>query len=220
MTTGTEDLDLVEEEGLALIATAESIQVRDQATFTQAADFLRAVKQHLKRIGEVLDPIIQAAHQAHKTATEQRRKLEAGPKAAEDTIKRSMGNYEAAQRREKALSEARAAQEAAILAEPHAKAAEAAIQAGRPVPPPVPIVVPAVQVEVPKADGVSFRDHWTWVVTDKVALIAAVAAGKLAPDVLDVNSRVMGDMVRSMKGRFDVPGVKVTLERIAGAKAE
>jgi hypothetical protein len=60
---------------------------------------------------------------------------------------------------------------------------------------------------VPKVKGISNQTTWRAVVTDKAALIKAVAEGKIGDDVLEPNMVVLNKLARALKKQLDVPGV-------------
>lgn len=206
---GTDELSLAQQEGLALMAQAEAIKVVDAASFQAAGEFLRSLKAHQRQIADLLDPLIKAAHEAHKVAVAQKKRLLEGPEAAERTLKTAMADYETAQRREALLVQARAAEEAKV-------ATEIARRDGVIAPP---VVTPAAPVEVPRAEGVTFTDKWHAEVVDFRALVAAVAAGQVPLDVLAPVQKVLDDHARALKAQLAIPGVRAVAERIARARA-
>lgn len=69
-------------------------------------------------------------------------------------------------------------------------------------------VAPVVARNKPKVQGISTRETWSGEVTDKMALIKAVAAGQAPETLLDVNSKVLNQMARAMKSHLVYPGIK------------
>src|SRR3990167_7931739 len=161
----TQDVEQVEQQGLVLVQQAEEIAVRDPATFQEAGGFLRQIAGYLKRVGEVFDPIVDAAHKAHKVAVDQRKKMLEPAQVAERILKGQMAVYEQAER-ERVAREQRAADAERRRLEDEARLAVAASleSQGKPVaaaaaltaPVAVPVFTPPVPA-VPKAEGVSFR---------------------------------------------------------------
>lgn len=78
-------------------------------------------------------------------------------------------------------------------------------------------VAPIVDAEKPKAAGVSTRVVWSGEVTDKMALIKAVAAGTAPATLLDVNSKVLNQMARAMKEHLQYPGIKANGKKTIAA---
>jgi hypothetical protein len=103
------------QQGGELARAVAALQVTDDATFGQAGEWLRTIKGYLGRVAEVFDPIVDAAHKAHKVAVEQRKGLLTHALDAERTLKARMALYEQEQERKRREAEAAAARERARL---------------------------------------------------------------------------------------------------------
>jgi len=216
--------------GEGLAGQAKALRVGDEPTFQRAGVMLRAVKDYLARVGEVLNPIIQAAHKAHAEALAQKKKLEGPALEAERVLKTSMGTYQVEQERLARAAEAaaevvraRLEDEAKLQAALDAEArgdgqgAERILEAATP---PAPIIVPAaVSPPPPKAEGVSFRTNHRAEVVDLMALVKAVAKGEAALAYLEPNLPALNQAARALKEELKVPGVRVIAERIAAVRA-
>lgn len=172
----------------------------DQATYTQAADVLKAIKLLTKSVGDVFDPIVEKAHAAHKEATTQRKKFLDPLAEAERIVKRSMGDWIAEQERQ-----ARAAQMEAERIAREKQAAEAAELAALGLGDEAKAVADAPMVApepAPAVDrgGVTYRENWTFEISDWKAIPAEYFT-------LD-ESKVSG-IVRTMKGATNIPGIRV-----------
>jgi hypothetical protein len=77
----------------ALVDQASAIIIRDQDTLTGANDFSIAIKRMRREIEETFDPIIEAAHVAHKVALDKKRKYIDPVDAAEKMVKGKIGSY-------------------------------------------------------------------------------------------------------------------------------
>lgn len=64
-----------------------------------------------------------------------------------------------------------------------------------------------------KGTGVSERENWSGEVTDKKALIKAVAAGKAPLNLLEVNTKVLNQLARSLKSELNYPGVRAVSKK-------
>lgn len=194
-------VDSGELEMLTLVGQAQGLVVEDQAGLEKAAAFRQGVKALIAEIEGTFGPLKKKAHDAHKAIVAEESSRLARPKEALELVNKAMGVYEARQRREKAIAEQRAAEEARR-------------QGARPgVDPGSPTVVPAAHVETPKIDGLSFASRWDVVVDDKMALIRAVAGGWGSADVFDVDMGLLRDLARVHKGQLAVPGCTVKEER-------
>lgn len=103
------------QQGGELARAVAALAVVDDPTFTQAGEWLRTIKGYLGRVAEVFDPIVDAAHRAHKVAVEQRKGLLTHALDAERTLKARMALYEQEQERKRREAEAAAARERARL---------------------------------------------------------------------------------------------------------
>jgi hypothetical protein len=56
----------LESEGSGLLASIQGYAVVDAPSAAAAVSWLKSIKHYLSRVGEVLDPIVEAAHQPTK----------------------------------------------------------------------------------------------------------------------------------------------------------
>lgn len=188
------------------VTTKAKTPVVDQASYEQAGEIIKSIKAVAKAVGEVFDPIVSKAHEAHKEATSQRKKFLDPLEAAEKQLKQSMSSWfqiETARRQEeerkehqRIADEQTAAQkkkddDAAALAD-LGLTEEAAAVAETPVP-----VQVVTHYEAPKAAGVSMRDNWTFQVTNADELPRMF----LMPDMEKLNG-----LAKSMKASCNIPG--------------
>lgn len=106
----------------ALVDQASAIVIRDQDSMSAANDFSIAIKRMRKEIDEAFDPIIEAAHVAHKIALDKKRKYIEPVDAAEKMVKGKIGAYLIEQDRIRKEAERRAweAEQAKIRAQQEA----------------------------------------------------------------------------------------------------
>jgi hypothetical protein len=226
MTLATQDLQV---EALGLAEEVATLQVIDQPSFDRAGLMLRTVKDYLKRVGEVLDPIIRAAHEAHKLAVEQKRKLDAPALSAELTLKRALAGHEERERQRvreaeqqadaiRRQLEEEAKLKAALEAEARGddKGAEQILEAPTP---PAPIIVPTVVgPALPKTEGVSFKTTYRAEVVDLRALVDAIAGGKASVAYVLPNLPALNQAARALKEELRIPGVRVIPERVTAVR--
>jgi hypothetical protein len=77
----------------ALVDQAAALTITGQASLTIANDFSIAIKRLRKEIDDTFDPIIEAAHIAHKVALDKKRKHVEPVNAAEREVKGKIGAY-------------------------------------------------------------------------------------------------------------------------------
>lgn len=190
-----------------ILAAATGLQVIETAAdLADATAILQDLKAMQKRIGDFFDPHVKRAHEAHKALTQDRAKFLEPLEQAEGQIKTLCGNYElfqkkareAAQRQleesaRKDEQERRAAQAEELKAQGHT--AEASAVLAEPVH--VAVVAPPVSV---KPSGLTSRTVWKYEV---------VSADLLPREYMIPDEKAISGVVRSMKGKTSIPGVRV-----------
>ena len=207
----------ITERALTVPEKAKAIIIKSNDDFLKAGEILTVIKSLRKEIDTTFDPIITKAHEAHKEAIAQKKKVDAPLIEAEGIIKPRMAAWNTEQERirreeedrlreiarkqeeERRLKEAVAAEQAGNKEE-----AEAIIEAPIEAPPVV------VQKTTPKVAGVSFRKKWTFRVTDPL---------KVPREYLTVDEVKIGGVVRAMEGKINIPGVEVYSEDVVSGRA-
>lgn len=207
----------VESKSLVLYEQAKGILIRDQVSFEQAGEMLKAVVQMRKQINDLCDPAITAAHEAHKAAINVKKKLESPVVMAEDVLRRGTGAYISEQERLRKVEEARLAEEARKkeeeLRKAQAKAAKAeglpakVVEAikNRPIEMPKPVAAPTI---TPVA-GLAGRTTYEAEVESLELLLRAVVQGKVQLQAIQANMVFLNQMAKAMKDQFSYPGVKL-----------
>lgn len=200
----------------ALQRMANAITVTDDESYRAAGLRLREVKTFKEKVGEVFDPLAEAAHKAHKAITAQRGRFLIPADDAERTIKVKMTTWFTAEQKRKA-DEARAEQERlrreeedrrlaeAAALESQGKAAEAEQLIEAPIATPIVTAAPP-----PKVEGVKMREQWDFEIVDA----SKIGAAYMVPDL-----KAIGQAVRSMHERAEqaVGGIKVTMRMVPAA---
>lgn len=195
---------------------ANALVVNDAVSYQEAGLRLREVKTFKGKVGEVFDPLADAAHKAHKAITAQRGRFLTPADDAETTIKVKMSTWFTAEQKRKA-DEARAEQERlrreeedrrlneAASLEQQGKADEAEQLIESPIATPIVTAAPA-----PKVEGVKMRESWSFEITD---------ATKINPAYMVPDLSAIGQAVRSMHERAEqaVGGIKVTMKMVPAA---
>lgn len=220
------DQQQVTERALTWPQRAGALTIQSPDSYTEAGEMLKGIKALRKEVDAAFDPIITAAHAAHREACSQKKRAETPLAEAETILKRGLIAYDTEQERIRRIEErrlqelARLEQEARQLAEAaelerQANAAtdlteayqmrheaEALLDA--------PIVAPVVVLErsTPKVSGISYREVWRFRVTD---------AATIPREYLAVDEQKIGGVVRAMKGATAIPGIEVYPEKVASA---
>lgn len=237
MTTSKESLA---EEASRWAAQARAIRITDPETCTQAGVLLRSIKTLRAGVAAFWNPHIEAAMEtkrraeaARKALSDERDRTEAPLVEAEGLLKRALLTWEAeqeqtrlarerelqaeAQRQAEAATLAAAAElerealatgDAAMLAEAHDILAQ-------------PIEAPTVFVkpDVPRVDGISYRDNWkAHERVDVKALAAAVGNGSAPVTFLTPNMTALNAFARATKGSVEVAGVRIINDRQIAAR--
>lgn len=236
--------EVVAERALSLPEQARAIEIRDDAGFASAGEFLLGVKALRAEINSVFDPILKRAFDSHREAVAGKRRVEAPVAEAETIAKRGMAEYqaerecrrreaEAAARRERERAEAEERRKAdeerarlereaeerrlaeAVEAEERGDA-EAAEQILEA--PPEPVFVPeppAVFTPPPMPEPTKVEG-----VSFREKWVFAVTNPSAVPrEYLAVDEKKIGAVVRAMKGETKIPGVRVWAESTVAAKA-
>lgn len=194
----------LEERALSVPEQARELKVIDSDSWIRASNFLGVIKDLRKEIDDTLDPVVKKAHEAHKAAVAAKKKVEAPLVEAETYLRGDMSRY----KREVDAANAAARRQAEIERQREVESLEqrgdlSAADAVRMAP----VVVDAE--EPPVGSGVDTRSIWRAEVTDKMALIRAVAEGRVPEAVLAIDTKVLGSLARSLKGALNYPGVRV-----------
>jgi hypothetical protein len=73
--------------------------------------------------------------------------------------------------------------------------------------------------QVPKAQGVSFRDNWKARVVDKEVLLRAILAGQQPMSLLIPDQKALDGIAKALKGEARVPGVEFYADQVAAVRA-
>lgn len=198
----------------AWLAAAKSYAVDSPELYEAAAEDLRAIKRRLVELDDerknLTRPLDEAKARIMEFFRPPRELLEEGEKH----LKRAMLTYQAEEERKRKALEARlreeaqrkrerlAAEAAAMEAAGHQDHAELKREQAEEV------ITPIVAHTTPKPKGISISETWRAAITDKMALVQAVATGKAPAELVDVNMQVANRLALSLKQAFAYPGLK------------
>ncbi|MCX6553147.1 MAG: hypothetical protein NTY02_19460 [Acidobacteria bacterium] len=220
-------------EALTWPARAEALVVQSADHYNAAAELLKSIKALRQKIADTFGPHVKRAFDAHRALVAEQKAAEAPLVTAETTIKAKLVAYDTEQeqiRRE----EARRLQELARQDEERRRLAEAAAmerqaqatgdtslqaEAEALIAEPVEAPVITVQKATPVVGGISYRTTYSARVTDKLALIAYVAAHPAFAALLDPNMPALNAQARSLKLALQIPGIVVDAKRDIAAGA-
>ena len=190
---------------------ARGIKIESVGTYTLAGDMLKSLRGLRNEVKAAFDPVVKAAHEAHKTALAQKAKADKPLDEAEQIIMRGMTKWTQDQERIRRQEEERLREEArreeeerrlrmAITAEKEGDAKLADKILDEPFYEDA-IVLPT---SVPKVEGVSYRDVWKFRIVNQDII---------PREYLVVDEQKLGALARSMKGSMRIPGVEFFSEK-------
>ena len=229
-------IEQVKNEVMPISDQALVIRVIDQPTLTKANDFFLVIRQMRKKIGDVFDPIIEAAKEAKKKADNARaiairekEKIEEPLLRAEAFLNGQIVEYKREQDRKRQEEEEILRQEA-IKNEMErrkkeeedrlAQAAElekvgAQEEAGmlladtiEEIAKPIEVYIPPPETPKVELEGATVKTFWKAEVIDLRALVKAILEGKAPLNAVEANMTMLNGMARSLKKEMNIPGVK------------
>ena len=205
---------------------ARSIVIQSEIGYSEAATCLQGIKALRNEAGEVFDPIVQAAHYAHKEAIAAKKGVEAPLIEAERILKGGMARYTDEQERirreeqrrieaiaRKAAEEERLAAAIALEEAGEAEAAEQVIEA--------PVIAPVIQLPppTPKISGISSAVTYKAKVVNLLDLVRYVAQNPALIHLVKESQPDLNGMARRQKDALSLPGVEIVKERSIRAGA-
>jgi len=191
----------------------------DEISFKDAGAFVLEIDRRLKWWNDTISPAVEAAHNAHKEMVKVKKEIAFPLEIAKSEVAQSMGRFDEEQRRkareqeEKIRQEMKKQQEDNLLnvAEGLEKTgdkemAEAVLA--------TPIVDMAPVIETPKVEGISFQTRYSAEVFDLMALIKAVAEGKVPIVALEANTVFLNRQAVALRAEFKYPGVRVLESKV------
>jgi len=189
--------------------------------YEAAVNIGKALREMKKGIEAFFSPLKSKAYASWKEICGTENKILDPLKTAQGALDRKIGAYLQAQEQER-LKREQEAREAALKAEQDRLLAEASHlsetgqqeQAEQVLEQAVKVEAPPVVLpsSVPKITGTSSRTNWKFQVTDLMALVKAVADGKVPIGAIKADDVFLGQMARAMKQNMKWPGVKVYAE--------
>lgn len=199
------------------IQVAGDLQITSQHGYDKVIVFLRdKIAPFIKRVNDEFNPGIKKAHDLHKHLLAQKNKFLAPAENYNSTLRRSLARWDQEQedkrREEERKRQAEAQQEhdegllaAAIEAEKAGatpEEQEAILQT--PNHAPAPVAPPTYE----KAVGHVARYTWECEVVSKKELCRAIAEGKAAENLVEVNMAAVNQIARATHEQMNVPGLR------------
>lgn len=232
--------ETLDAEARSWASRAQELTIADRESCLHASQLLRSVKTLRNQVQQWFAPHIEAAMEtkrkaeaARKALADERERMEAPLVQAETTLKRSLLAWEQEQETRRIAEERRLQAEAQRQAEAFTLAAAAALEAEAVasgntemlqeahsiLEQPIDAPVVSVAKDVPKVQGVMYRDNWkAHPSIDIKALAAAVASGSVPTTFLLPNMTAINQFGRATQGTQPVPGVRWFNDRQIAAR--
>lgn len=203
----------------AMLANAESFQIRSAEDYRLAAETLKSVKGRQSELKSLRETITKPMLVALEAARALFRQPEATLASAEQLLKGAMSAFDERQESERREAQRRldeAAERERRKLEQQAeraaakgdadKAAELQERAAM-------VVAPIAQQDRPAVAGVSRRETWRAEVTDLRALVRAIADGHVPLTAVEANQKFLNNQARALRSEMRYPGVRAVPER-------
>ncbi|MDE3023249.1 MAG: hypothetical protein KGI54_15605 [Pseudomonadota bacterium] len=222
---GADEAARLNGEAAGILEIAKCYEIDSHEMYAMAADELKKIKARAKELDEkrraITGPLDEVKKQIMGLFNPPLQMLE----QAEAILKLAIGSYHAKMdqklREAEAQAQAHARKErerlnkfATIELEKGNEEKAAMLQEQATFTQPIAAVQPKA-----KASGISTREIWHAEITDKMALIKAVAAGQVSHTVIDANMIALNKIAVALKGDMNYPGVCAVMEKSIAARA-
>lgn len=193
---------------------AKAYQITGPEMLQAASDELKAVKSKYKELDAKRKSLTQPLDTLKKEWMDFFRPALDALQNAERVLKSEIDRYINEQEQKRLAAEAEAARLAREEQERLANEAAELEQAGKKeeaeevLNQAAFVQTPVIHTEAPKVQGISQTITYEAVLIDKMALIKAVAAGEVDPDVLLVDMKALNKRAKAMKEHLKIPGVE------------
>jgi len=206
---------------------AMALVVSDKASLEVASAMLQGIKLLLQEVDEVFGPPTKAAHAAHRSILDARRKVETPIKVAETDVKAAVATYhnqlrkdaEAARKIEadrlrQQEEDRRLAAAVAAEARGQDEAADRIINA----PPPEPVKPLITTPPPPKVAGIGTRQAFTGKVVDIRAFTEWVLDTCAFTEYLELKQGALDRAIQRKKGDVTIPGVEIHEQTVVASR--
>lgn len=212
----SEKLVAFEARAMELFERMSAIQVKDQDSYSSAAETLKEGRAFIKLTTEFFEPIRLVTYGMYQKVLDRKKTIQSSVESSTAVLTRGILIFERAQEEERQRLQRE--QEAQQRREEQARKIEAATAAeavgmdeksietilDAPSVTPAPVAAPTFQ----RTAGVSRRENWCAEVFDLHALVKAVAKDKKLLPLLEANMPALNAQARSLKTAWQLPGVK------------
>jgi len=215
-----EDVKIVQAETVELQTQIKQLQVVDQESFDRANSLLKETKAKIKIFEDKLDPIKKKAYAAYKDVLDLIKELTDPLIKIQNILKGKIGPYlqEQERKRQEAIEKARKEAEEKRLKDAEVLEEQGLTEeAEKLIDKRTRINTSEVAPKIDKG-GTYTVTKWHAEVTDKAALIEAVATGRTDSEVLIPNMPHLNRLATIHKENMKIPGVKAVSEVSVGVR--
>jgi hypothetical protein len=208
---------------LKILEQAKLMNINTAQDYDGAAEFTKQVKKLSKRIKDYWDPLKKSARASWQSLVDREKELLSPLEKAEAEVKKKMADYQRkVQEEERAareLAEKLKREEAERLLSEAAKAAEQGNEMEAEILLAQAEIMeasqPAVQMQTPKATGVSTRTLYRARIIDESKVPVEVAGVVIRP----IDLSAVNKLAQASKGKVQIPGIEIYEEQSVAVRA-
>ena len=222
-------VEAISKEVMTLPEQAKMVLVKDAESMARGNQLFLVIKGLRKKIDDTFDPIISKAHEAHKEAINQKKKIEEPLIIASNWLNVQMSAYKQEQdriRREeeeklrqiaikeemerRKAEEKRRMEEAAALEQAGAKEEAEQVMAEIIQEMEAPVIVAPPPPSIPKVElkGMASKTYWSADVFDLFSLVKAIAKGEQPLNYVEASMTPLNKQAQSLHENMKIPGVR------------
>ncbi len=201
-----------------IVSGVQEMEVRTAESYTYAAEYLKKIKAAMNKINEeLLEPLRESKRGIDKTLSKFKTSFFNPLQSAEGIVKSKISLYDDQQEKVRQEKEAALQREADRKAEAERKRLEK--KAEKVKTPELKeqyedeardVVAPNVHVEstVPKIDGISKRQTWKGLITNKHAFVEAALKDGALMAMIEISQSGLNNIAKATAGQVNYPGVE------------
>jgi len=193
-----------------ILAKMEQLAITNDNEFQETAEFLQGIKGKQKEVKDNFEPRRAKAEAEKQKVLAEINSYKRPLEKAEIIVKKKLGEYRVEQeqkRREeeqKQLAELKAQEEERLLNEAEANGDESILDDE------IMVAKPTLETEIPKMAGISFTEVWHFEIVD----VKQIPGDYMMPD-----ERKIQGVVKALKDKTSIPGIRVYSDQQVGARS-
>jgi len=193
-----------------ILSRMEALTIENAEQFTETAEFLKGIKGKTQEVKNYFEDERAKKYSEYKAVTTKISTYTDPLGKAEKIVKRKLGDYRTEQERkrreeeQRKLAELKAQAEDQLLDDAEANGDESILDEE------LMIAKPELETEVPAMKGISFTTVWHFQIVD---------AKQIPRDYMMPDEKKIGDVVKALKDKANIPGIRVFSEQQVGARS-